>query len=541
MFGGGADVETVLHRNQVSPGENIDGVVNVRGGHTRVSVNFIELALTARVEVETQDSEYDANVVYYKNRITGGFQLEQNQTFQVPFSLPIPWNTPFNKLGGMNLYGVKIGVRTELDIARSVDKKDVDPITVLALPSHEALVVGLAQLGFRLKGSDLESGRLAGSPLPFYQEVEFNPADHFRGRMNELEVKFVTDQHGMDVVLEIDRRSVFGSSDKTNRFHVDHATAASQDWASVMQQHLDTIMGGGVFGGVVSSRATPNLAPPPYPSYGAPQQPGYAPPPPGYGQPPQPGYAPPPPGYGAPQQPAYGAPPPPPGYGAPAAPPPPAPGYAPNWQQPAPPAAPPPPPPAPSAPVAPSGGINLGKGRDINLSRQEPGLTRVTVGVGWDISVSGGQVDLDLSAVVADASGRALSDGHFIFYNNLRSPDGSIVHGGDTKSGEKHGDDEIMQVDLTGCPPNAQRIAFIVSMDTGNLTFGHVRDAYIRIVNAANGREVARFDLDSHASNEPAIVFGELRRSGNEWSFAAVGQGNPEGLAGIIRGFGLGV
>lgn len=571
MFGGGADVETVLHSNQVRPGGHVQGSVNIRGGHTKVSVNFIELALTARVEVETEDSEYDANVVYYKNRISGSFQLDQGQTFQVPFSLEIPWNTPFNVLSGTRFHGVRIGLRTELDIARSTDKKDVDPLEVIALPSHEALVVGLSQLGFRLKGSDLERGRLSGSPLPFYQEVEFSPADHFRGRMNELEVKFITDAQGMTVVLEIDRKSVFGSSDKTNRFHVDHATAAQQDWASVMQQHLDAIMGGGIFGGV-ASRATPNLntappaySPPPAPNYVAPQygstQPQYGSPQPQYGAPqPQPqsfstppqaptyGSPPPAPAYQPPAAPTYGAPPAAPAYGAPpAAPtygaPPAAPAYQPPAAPTPAPAPAPPPAPAPAAPAAPSrGSINISKGGDINLSKQAPGLTEVTVGVGWGTSVSGGVVDIDLAAVVTDGSGRALGEDYFIFFNNLRSPEGAVLHGGDAKSGDRHGDDEFIQVDLRRCPPVAQRIAFVVSMDgSGGQTFGHVRDAYIRIVNSANGKEIARYDLDAQASNAPAVVFGELRRAGSDWAFAAVGQGNSQGLAGVVREFGLSV
>lgn len=550
LLGGGADVETTLHSAQVQPGGTVDGVVNVRGGKTDINVNFIELALIARVEVETEDSEYDANVVTYKNRISGGFRLQEGAAQQVPFSLQLPWETPFNLIGGQQLHGVRVGLRTELDIARSIDKKDVDPLTVLALPAHEAILGGLLQLGFRLKGSDLERGRLSGSPLPFYQEVEFAAASQYRSKLNELEVKFVAGPSSMDVILEIDRKTFFGgSTDRSNRFRVDYASVG-QDWAGVLGQHLNQVLGGGVFAAVtghVSSHAQPAMQPPPPAPGGYPPAPPAAPPAAPSGYPPAPPAAPPaaPGGY-PPAPPPYdptatpSAPPAPPAYD-PAPPAPPAYDAAPPPAPAAPAPAAPAPPPAPAAPVAPSGGgINLSKGGNVNLSKDAPGLQTVSVALGWDVGTLG--ADMDASAVLLDANGRALSDAHFVFFNNLTSPDGSVRHMGDS-SGAGEGIDEQILVNLSACPAEVDRVAFLVSIHDGQtkgLSFGQVATANIRVVNQADGRELARYDL-SEKGNETAMIFGELYRNGADWKFRAVGQGYAEGLTGVLRSFGLGV
>lgn len=242
MFGGGAEVDTQLPNPNAYPGGTVEGVVNIKGGHTSREVNFVELAFTARVEVETEDSEYDSNVAFAKHRVAGEFRLEEGAQLQIPFSLQVPWESPFNVLGGQPLSKVSVGVRTELDIARSVDKGDVDALHVHALPGHEAILSGLTQLGFTLKGSDCEKGQLRGATLPFYQEVEFNRSPHFP-RINELEVTFITSAQGIEVVLEMDKRGFFSSSDQTNRFHVDHATAQQQDWAAALNEHLHRLAG----------------------------------------------------------------------------------------------------------------------------------------------------------------------------------------------------------------------------------------------------------------------------------------------------------
>jgi tellurium resistance protein TerD len=187
--------------------------------------------------------------------------------------------------------------------------------------------------------------------------------------------------------------------------------------------------------------------------------------------------------------------------------------------------------------------VNLTKGGNVSLTKQAPGLTAVVVGLGWDARTTDGkEFDLDASAIVCNADGKALSDSHFVFFNNLRSPDGSVEHTGDNKTGEGAGDDEQVKVNLGGLPPEAARIVFPVSIyesDVSGQTFGQVRNAFIRVVNQADNSELARYDLSEDASTETAMVFGELYRGTDEWKFRAVGQGYSSGLAGIARDFGV--
>ncbi|WP_238420244.1 TerD family protein [Gordonia sp. 'Campus'] len=190
-------------------------------------------------------------------------------------------------------------------------------------------------------------------------------------------------------------------------------------------------------------------------------------------------------------------------------------------------------------------GVSLSKGGNVSLTKEAPGLTAVSVGLGWDIrTTTGTDFDLDASAIALGADKKVVSDQHFVFFNNLRSPDGSIEHTGDNLTGEGEGDDEVIKVDLAGVPPNIESIVFPVSIydaDARSQSFGQVRNAFIRVVNQAGGAEIARYDLSEDASTETAMVFGELYRHGSEWKFRAVGQGYASGLAGIARDFGVNV
>jgi tellurium resistance protein TerD len=190
-------------------------------------------------------------------------------------------------------------------------------------------------------------------------------------------------------------------------------------------------------------------------------------------------------------------------------------------------------------------GVSLTKGGNVSLSKQAPGLTAVLVGLGWDArTTTGGTFDLDASALICGANGKALSDKHFIFFNNLTSPDGSVEHTGDNTTGEGEGDDEAIKVNLAGVPAEADKIAFTVSIydaEAKGQSFGQVRNAYIRVVNQADNVELTRYDLSEDASTETAMVFGELYRSGAEWKFRAVGQGYASGLRGIATDFGINV
>jgi tellurium resistance protein TerD len=189
--------------------------------------------------------------------------------------------------------------------------------------------------------------------------------------------------------------------------------------------------------------------------------------------------------------------------------------------------------------------VSLTKGGNVSLTKQAPNLTGVVVGLGWDARTTDGQeFDLDASAIVCDAQGRVLTQEHFVFFNNLVSPEGAVQHTGDNLTGEGDGDDEQIKVNLQALPATADRVVFPVSIyeaDSRGQSFGQVRNAFIRIVDQANGSELARYDLSEDASTETAMVFGELYRNAAEWKFRAVGQGYSSGLAGIARDFGLGV
>lgn len=190
-------------------------------------------------------------------------------------------------------------------------------------------------------------------------------------------------------------------------------------------------------------------------------------------------------------------------------------------------------------------GVSLVKGGNVSLSKEAPGLTEVLVGLGWDVrTTTGADHDLDASAIMLDASGKVVSDKHFVFFNNLTSPDGTVEHTGDNLTGEGEGDDEVVKVNLAAIPSEVTRIVFPVSIydaDTRGQNFGQVTNAFIRVVNQADQREITRFDLTEDASTETAMVFGELYRHGGDWKFRAVGQGYASGLAGIARDFGVNV
>ena len=190
-------------------------------------------------------------------------------------------------------------------------------------------------------------------------------------------------------------------------------------------------------------------------------------------------------------------------------------------------------------------GVSLSKGGNVSLTKAAPNLTAVLVGLGWDARTTGGQdFDLDASALLVDEAGRVLSDAHFVFFNNLTSPDGSVEHTGDNLTGDGDGDDEAIRVRLTAVPADVARIVFPVSIydaEQRRQSFGQVRNAYIRIVDVADQNELARYDLTEDASTETAMVYGELYRYGTEWKFRAVGQGYASGLAGIAKDFGVNI
>ncbi|TDC67741.1 TerD family protein [Streptomyces hainanensis] len=207
-----------------------------------------------------------------------------------------------------------------------------------------------------------------------------------------------------------------------------------------------------------------------------------------------------------------------------------------------------------------NGGVSLGKGANVSLTKRAPALTAVRAGLGMGAppgvsrgrarvaGTGGADVDPDASALPTDARGRVLSDDHFVFFNNLKSPDGTVEHLGDELVGSTDsatgGDEEEINVDLAAMAPEVDRIVFPVSIyeaEARRQNFGLVSDAYIRIINQADGRELARYDLTEDASTETAMVFGEPYRRVGEWKFRAIGQGYASGLRGIALDHGVNV
>jgi tellurium resistance protein TerD len=190
-------------------------------------------------------------------------------------------------------------------------------------------------------------------------------------------------------------------------------------------------------------------------------------------------------------------------------------------------------------------GVSLSKGGNVSLSKEAPGLTNIHIGLGWDVrSTDGSDYDLDASLFMLSAQGTVRSDGDFIFYNNLKSADGSVEHTGDNRTGEGEGDDEVLYVNLPGVPPEVDKLAVAVTIHDAqarNQNFGQVANAYIRVANKDNGQEIARYDLSEDASTETAMIFGEVYRNSGEWKFRAVGQGFAGGLGPLARNYGVNV
>lgn len=183
--------------------------------------------------------------------------------------------------------------------------------------------------------------------------------------------------------------------------------------------------------------------------------------------------------------------------------------------------------------------VSLSNVAELSLSEQ------VTVTLRWDAHSSGNvQFDLDTSAIACGSDAKVFSDQHFIFYNNLRSPDGAIEHSGDNLTGTRAGNDEVINVDLSKAPANLSTIVFAVSIYDADLrrqTFGQVKNALIKIIDPLSGTELDRYELSKHASTQIAVVIGELHRQSGVWRYRTIGQAYPSGLAGIARHYGVNV
>ena len=191
-------------------------------------------------------------------------------------------------------------------------------------------------------------------------------------------------------------------------------------------------------------------------------------------------------------------------------------------------------------------GVNLKKGQKADLTKTNPGLNNLVVGLGWDVNAydTGGEFDLDTCAFLLGANGRVRNTDDFVFYGNLRHPSGAVAHQGDNKTGEGEGDDEQILIDLSRVPADVARITFTVSIyeaDERRQNFGMMNNSFIRIVDEAKGVELLRYDLGEDFSIETAAVFGELYRYNGEWKFNAIGSGYQGGLAALCANYGVDV
>ncbi|MDT3442096.1 MULTISPECIES: sporulation protein [unclassified Pseudofrankia] len=221
---GAAEVETVLDHDQTRPGAVVTGTTTVTGGKVDQRIEKILVALEATVEIERDDSTYYEQVAFGTQQIGGNLVIAPGQQIGGRFELPVPWQTPITDVGGWHLKGMKIGVRTTLSIPGALDPGDLDPVSVHPLPVQEAVLAALGDLGFHFHSADVEKGHVGGSSLPFYQEIELKPSGEYGRRIKELEVTFLVDDHGMDVVLEADRRGglLRSGGDALSRFRVGH-------------------------------------------------------------------------------------------------------------------------------------------------------------------------------------------------------------------------------------------------------------------------------------------------------------------------------
>jgi tellurium resistance protein TerD len=189
--------------------------------------------------------------------------------------------------------------------------------------------------------------------------------------------------------------------------------------------------------------------------------------------------------------------------------------------------------------------ISLQKGGNVNLSKEAPGLNKMVIGLGWDTrATDGAAFDLDGAVFLLNTTGKVRSDADFVFYNNLKSADGSIVHSGDNLTGAGEGDDETVTIDLARVPADIDKIVVGVTIhdaEARRQNFGMVSKAFIRCVNGDGGAEIARYDLSEDGSTEAAMVFGEVYRNGTDWKFRAIGQGFQGGLGPLAKSFGVAV
>lgn len=197
--------------------------------------------------------------------------------------------------------------------------------------------------------------------------------------------------------------------------------------------------------------------------------------------------------------------------------------------------------------------VNLQKGQKIDLTKTNPGLTKITVGLGWDpVANAGGggflgnlfgggktSIDCDASVLMLNANGKLAKDKNLVYFGNLTSPCGSIRHSGDNLTGDGDGDDEQIQVDLSKVPSDVQRLVFVVNIYQcveRKQHFGMIQNAFIRVVTSSNGPELCKFNLTEQYAGKTSLIAGEVYRHNGEWKFAALGEATTDpGLRALTK------
>jgi sporulation-control protein len=228
---GGPTVDTVLADPRRRPGDTLTGEVRLVGGDADAEIEHIALSLVIRVA--------QSQVDFHRVVVAGATRLAAGAERAIPFAVPLPLETPLTEISGHPLPRMELGLRTEVSIAKAVDKGDLDPVIVAPLESQDAVLEAFGELGFLFKSADVEAGRLYGvrQELPFFQEIEFYPPPHYAGRVSEVELSTVASAAGVTVVLEADKRS--GRSSAVGRFSVAHDEAV--DWTARIGEWLDEL------------------------------------------------------------------------------------------------------------------------------------------------------------------------------------------------------------------------------------------------------------------------------------------------------------
>lgn len=233
---GGPSIDTVLRSPHTSPGAFLEGVVELSGGDSHVLIEEIAVCLASTVEVEAGDSEGVAGIEFARFPVAGAFHLAAGERRSIPFRYPVPWQAPVTAAGGGPLPGTGVGLRTDVVVGQAPDKGDLDPVLIHPLPVQDRILEAFARLGFALKHTDLEHGHLVGTAqqFPFFQEIEFHPSPRYAHEIEEVEVSFVADPEGVDVIIEFDRRGGLFTEgqDLYGRFRVAHYDVDRVDWVA---------------------------------------------------------------------------------------------------------------------------------------------------------------------------------------------------------------------------------------------------------------------------------------------------------------------